>query len=245
MASHEIISPGRLFWKLGKSAWTALGGHWRAAIGTSCIAFGIQMAVRMVPLFGKIAGLLLCPLAAGMMLFWLRLLRGEQTELSVIFEPFDRYWTFLWANLLVMIFIFLWTLPAIVPGVIIFLCADLRPGIFFFLWIPLLIVPGVIAACRYAMTIYILLDHPESSAGEAMEESCEIMYGYKLRLFGYSLLFVLMIVVAAVFTLGIGLIWLVPWLGVFMAAFYESVRRREAPAALSEPSETEEMPASE
>lgn len=221
MASYEIISGGRSFGELGKSSWTALRGHWGAAIGTSCIVLGIQMAAGMVPFFGRLAGLLLCPLTAGMMLFWLRLLRGEKTELSVAFEPFDRYWTFLWANLRVMIFVFLWTL--------------------------LLIVPGVIAAFRYGMTIYILLDHPEYSAEEAIKESCEIMYGHKLRLFGYSLLFVLMIVVAAVFTLGIGLIWLIPWLGVFMAAFYESVRRREepAPAALPEPPEAEEPPKAE
>ncbi|MBQ7206866.1 MAG: DUF975 family protein [Lentisphaeria bacterium] len=224
MGRYEIISPGRSFGELGKIAWAALKGRWGAAIGTSCIVLGIQMAAGMVPLFGRLAGLLLCPLTAGMMLFWLRLFRGEKTELSVAFEPFDRYWTFLWANLRVMIFIFLWIL--------------------------LLIVPGLVAAFRYAMTIYILLDHPEYSAEEAMKESCEIMYGHKLRLFGYSLLFTLMIVFAAVFTLGIGLIWLIPWLGVFMAAFYETVRKpdgsteaEEPPAALPEPAEAEETSA--
>ena len=57
------------------------------------------------------------------------------------------------------------------------------------------------------------------------------MYGHKWQFFGYSLLFSLISFFGVLCTLGIGLFWLIPWAGSFMASFYESVRRRpEMPA---------------
>lgn len=44
-----------------------------------------------------------------------------------------------------------------------------------FLWTLLLIIPGVIKSYAYAMTPFILVEHPEMSAGEAMSESEKIM----------------------------------------------------------------------
>jgi uncharacterized membrane protein len=82
------------------------------------------------------------------------------------------------------------------------------------------------------MTIYIMLDKPEYTAKEAMTESIQIMYGHKLQFFGYSLLFGLIAFSGTILTLGIGLIWLIPWSASFMASFYDSIRIR--PALLTE-----------
>ena len=105
-------------------------------------------------------------------------------------------------------------------------------GIFTFLWTLLLIIPGIIAGIRYSMTIYIMLDKPEYTAKEAMTESIQIMKGHKMQLFGYSLLFCLIMFSGTILTLGIGLIWLIPWSASFMASFYDSIRIR--PALFSE-----------
>jgi uncharacterized membrane protein len=196
MENNEVMAR-RGFGELSGIAWRALKGHWRAAIGTSCLALGIQMGAGMLPVFGRFAGILLSPLTAGMMLFWLKLIRGEKLELAVAFEPFSRYWRFLWGSV--------------------------RPFIFVLLWTLLFIVPGIVASCRYSMTLYIMLDDPDIEVEDAMAGSSRIIYGHKLRFFGYCLLLGLMILAVAILTLGIGLIWLVPWAGAFMAAFYESI----------------------
>lgn len=43
--------------------------------------------------------------------------------------------------------------------------------IYIFLWTLLLIIPGIIKSYSYALTPYILVEHPEMSANEAIEES--------------------------------------------------------------------------
>ena len=47
------------------------------------------------------------------------------------------------------------------------------------LWTLLLIIPGIVAAYRYAMAPYLLAEHPELSATEAIEQSKVMMSGNK------------------------------------------------------------------
>ena len=189
------------FSSLAKSSWQALSGKWGITVATFLIAILIQAAANYVPVLGAFSGVLLFPLTAGVMLFMLRIIRNEQPlDIGLIFKPFNQYWRFVWGNL--------------------------RMGIFTLLWTLLLIIPGIIAGIRYSMTIYIMLDKPEYTAKEAMTESIQIMYGHKLQFFGYSLLFGLIAFSGTILTLGIGLIWLIPWSASFMASFYDSIRIR-------------------
>ena len=64
---------------------------------------------------------------------------------------------------------------------------NLLEGIFVFLWSLLLLIPGIIAAYRYSQAIYILLDHPEKSVLECIRESKELMKGRKGELFKLDL----------------------------------------------------------
>lgn len=204
MSQTEIIAPGSTFSQLAGNSWNALKGKWGITIGTFLIAVAIQSAASQVPVLGPLtAAYLLSPLNAGIALFILRIIRNEQPqEIGVIFEPFSQYWRYVWVCVRVAVFVFLWTL--------------------------LLIIPGIIAAMRYSMVYYIMLDDPQLSAKEAMEESSAIMYGHKWQYFGYYLLFCLILVFGTFCTFGIGLIWLIPWSASFMAHFYESIRRPSA-----------------
>lgn len=56
-------------------------------------------------------------------------------------------------------------------------------ALFVFLWSLLLVIPGIIAGYRYYMTPFILCEHPEMTAREAITESKELMKGNKWRLF--------------------------------------------------------------
>ena len=210
--AKEIISAGRTFSELCKISWTSLKGKRLLAFGTILVLILLQSAVSFIPYIGNFSGWLLAPLTAGVALFQLKLVRIEETDFWQIFEPFNQYFRFFWANIRIFIFILLWGL--------------------------LLIVPGIIASYRYSMTILIMLDHPEYSVKEAMAESSAIMYGHKMQFFGYTLLLSLIVCTGVLLTLGIGAFWLLPWVGTFIAAFYDSIRRK--PELWTEDTETSE-----
>lgn len=56
-------------------------------------------------------------------------------------------------------------------------------SLYVLLWSLLLIIPGIIAGYSYAMTEYILAEHPELTAGEAIDCSKQMMSGNRWRLF--------------------------------------------------------------
>jgi len=80
-----------------------------------------------------------------------------------------------------------------------------------------------VKAFSYAMTPYILEEHPELSAGEAIDHSRAMMKGHKFDLFWLYLSFIGWILLS-IFTLGIGLLWLAPYMQTATAAFYEDVK---------------------
>ena len=68
-------------------------------------------------------------------------------------------------------------------------CMNFLMGLFTLLWTLLFIIPGLIKTYSYAMTPYILAEHPEMTATEAITESRRIMDGNKWRLFCLSISF--------------------------------------------------------
>ena len=82
-----------------------------------------------------------------------------------------------------------------------------------FLWSLLLIIPGIIKAYSYSMCFYILADNPDMGIREALNESKRITHGYKMDLFILDLSF-LGWAILSVLTLGIGFFWLIPYMQV-------------------------------
>lgn len=72
------------------------------------------------------------------------------------------------------------------------------------------------------MTSYILAENPEMSAGEAIDRSEELMKGNKWRLFCLQFSFIGWSILCA-FTLGIGTLWLTPYMEAASAAFYRDI----------------------
>jgi uncharacterized membrane protein len=96
-------------------------------------------------------------------------------------------------------------------------------GVFIALWSMLLIIPGIIKTFSYAMTPYILDEHPELSANDAIDRSRAMMKGHKFDLFWLLLSFIGWGILC-LFTLGIGFLWLTPYMETSMAAFYEDLK---------------------
>ena len=94
------------------------------------------------------------------------------------------------------------------------------------LWTMLFIIPGIIASYSYAMTDYILAENPELTAKEAIEKSKDMMEGNRWRLFCLEISFIGWRILS-VLTLGIGGLWLVPYMEASVAAFYREISGTE------------------
>ncbi|MCR4824741.1 MAG: DUF975 family protein [Bacteroidales bacterium] len=101
------------------------------------------------------------------------------------------------------------------------------------LWTFLFIIPGLVMSFAYAMTPYILEEHPEISAWEASARSREMMAGHKFDLFYLYLSFIGWILLA-ILTLGIGFLWLEPYMSSAVAAFYNDLKAAQGEEAVTE-----------
>lgn len=179
----------------------SLKDKWGLAIGTFVVYMLIIGAIQTTTEFFPLVGLLLLaisgPMALGIAIFSINISRNQDARLEQIFQGFNNFNTSLGAYLLMLLFTFLWTL--------------------------LLIIPGIIAVLSYSMTFYILADDNSIGAMEAIDKSKKMMDGYKwkyfclgLRFIGWSLLCIL--------TLGIGFLWLLPYMQVSVVKFYDDIK---------------------
>jgi len=102
-------------------------------------------------------------------------------------------------------------------------------SVFIFLWSLLFIIPGIVASYRYRQAYYILLDDPGKSALQCITESSLMMYGNKLDLLIIDISFIgwylldlaVFLLTPFPFTIPIVSLWLSPYLGLTRVAFYE------------------------
>ena len=105
--------------------------------------------------------------------------------------------------------------------------------IFIFLWSLLFIVPGIIAAYRYRLALYLLLDHPEMSAMDCIRESKRIMSGNKGQLFVLDLSFIGWWILAGIPIVGLFVrVWVVPYTQMTYALYYTTLTGTNAPGAI-------------
>ena len=99
-------------------------------------------------------------------------------------------------------------------------------ALYVFLWSLLFIIPGIVAGFSYAMTDYILAENPELTADEAITQSKEMMNGNRFRLFCLQFSFIGWDILATL-AFGIGHLWLTPYKQAAYAAFYREVSGTE------------------
>ena len=183
---------------LMRMARESLKGNWALSIGAILLYIVITGAMPLIPIYGPIALLVLTgPFAVGLAIFFLSLSRGQEPRIEQIFQGFQNFGNSVGAYLLMVLFIFLWML--------------------------LLIIPGIIMAIAYSMTLFIIADDSAIGPMDALRKSKNMMQGYKwkffclgLRFIGWALLCIL--------TLGIGFLWLFPYIQVSFAKFYDDLK---------------------
>ena len=103
------------------------------------------------------------------------------------------------------------------------LVTGLLYNVYIFLWTLLFIIPGIVKGCAYAMTFYIKNENPGMSASEAIRESEKMMEGYKMKYFLLQLSFIGWMIVGA-FCFGIGTLWVGAYIETSRAVFYEELK---------------------
>ncbi len=186
---------------LMRQAREALKNKWPLAIVTFLVYTLIGSAPNMINNKWGILYLLIAgPMMMGAAIFSLSISRNNEAKLEQIFEGFKHYGNALITHLLMTLYILLWTL--------------------------LLIIPGIIAALSYSMTFYILADDPTLKPQDALRKSKAMMDGHKGKLFELILRFFLLALLCLL-TLGIGFLWLIPYMNVTLAKFYDDVKGQE------------------
>ncbi|MCL2079712.1 MAG: DUF975 family protein [Oscillospiraceae bacterium] len=142
-------------------------------------------------------------LEIGYMGYCLKIKRKQQTQFKDIFNGFLYFFKVIKLFLLIVVFILLWGL--------------------------LLIIPGIVAAYRYRLAYYIFLDDSSKSALSCIRESSAMMFGSKVDLLIIDLSFIgwyiLDVIITFLNPLPIGIpivtLWLTPYMTLTRAGFYE------------------------
>ncbi len=172
----------------------SLKGNWGVSLGVCLITSIIIALTSMIPLLGLFVA---GPLALGLSIFFINLHRTKNADFGDVFNGFGQFIKAFCGYFLQIFWIICWTF--------------------------LLIIPGIIKSYSYAMYTYIMADNPNLTATECITQSRQIMKGNKWRLFCLQLSF-LGWAILCVLSLGIGFLWLVPYMRASTAAFYESIK---------------------
>ena len=84
------------------------------------------------------------------------------------------------------------------------------------------VIPGIIFGFSFSMAFYIINDHPEMTAMEALKESHRLMKGHKMQYFMLNLSFIGWMLLGS-FCFGIGTLWAASYLSTANAIFYEEL----------------------
>jgi uncharacterized membrane protein len=188
------------------------GGNWSLAVGATLIYIVISGAASFNPFFWFLVG---GPLAISFSYFFLSLSRNKTVEIGDMLKGFDK--NFL-NPVLAMVLITIYVL----------------------LWAVLLIIPGIIAALSYSQVFFILVENPSMSASDAIAKSKAMMEGYKWKYFCLFFRFIGWIILS-IFTLGIGFLFLAPYMQVTFAKFYDDIQSGHSHSKIEEKNEEQNI----
>ena len=198
-------------WGIAIGAWLAffiltnlqIGWEWRGNDGGN-----YKVALEIVGLI--ISG----PLSLGYTTLILLISRNQKPDFAILFGGFKRFGISFAAYLLRFIFIILWTL--------------------------LLIIPGIIAYLRYSQTFYILSEDENIGPLEAISKSKEMMVGNKWKLFCLYCRFIGWFILCIV-TLGFAGLYVGPYISQSCANFYNDLINDNLTEKIDPDSENQEM----
>ena len=182
-----------------RQTWDGLSGRWLPLMGALWVAIICQGALGRIPTLGPILSLLLAgPMYVGITAFTLGIERREPPDWEKLLEGFERIARNILAFLLLVFWVVLGTL--------------------------LLIVPGILWMLSYSQVFFILAEEPDLTASQALRKSRDMMRGHRMELVVLHC-WQFLLALLSVFTLCIGLIWLVPFFYACWARFYSELKK--------------------
>lgn len=186
------------FSELKTSAKAQISGKIGVLFLMMLIIFGIVFASCLLSVAGNIANFIVsAAFGLGGSWVYLKIARDEEISVGNIFYGFEDLWTAIKAHFFMNLFIWLWSL--------------------------LLIIPGIIKAYAYSMTFFILAENKGMPVLEAITLSRNMMDGHKMDLFLLTLSFIGWFILVVI-TFGIAGIWVYPYFYATWANFYLSVK---------------------
>ena len=150
-------------------------------------------------LIDSLLRLAMAVVGVGFSLFVMNSVRRSQPALGNLLDGFGMFPRVLFLIILQIVFIFLWSL--------------------------LLVIPGIVAAYRYSFAVYVMIDHPEMSAMDCLRESKRLTTGYKRQLFLLDLSFILWFLLTMVPIVGyIAQVYVTPYMESAKVLYYEQIR---------------------
>lgn len=201
----SIVSKGRLNMtrkEMKQRAKTCLGsqifaGKWLIALVFVLLVSAISSTASAIT-FGIASLLLTGPLSFGLCFVFLKQARdGKEMSFADLFKGFTANFG---DNFLIA----------------------LMTSIYIFLWSLLFIIPGIIKYYAYSMSYYVKADHPEMDWSECIKTSRMLMKGHKFKLFVLQLSFIGWYIVGML-CLGIGVLWVDAYYRATEAQFYDSI----------------------
>ena len=192
----------------------AMKQQWGTSIGAIVLLFAVSFVVGIIigifslraPMIGSLLSsaisiFVLLPLSVGLYGVFAKIYRKEQTSAGEIFQGFS-------VNYLRKVGGMLWM------------------GLFVWLWTLLLIIPGIIKAFAYSMVPYILADCPNVTAREAMKLSMRMTKGYKGQLFVMGLSFIGWLLLGTLTLHILTIVFVGPYMYTTMAGYYNELKKR-------------------
>ena len=164
----------------------------------------MEMMTKATPsagasLIDSLLRLAMAVVGVGFSLFVMNSVRRSQPALGNLLDGFGMFPRVLFLIILQIVFIFLWSL--------------------------LLVIPGIIAAYRYSFAVYVMIDHPEMSAMDCLRESKRLTTGYKRQLFLLDLSFIFWFLLTMIPVVGyIAQVYVTPYMESAKVLYYEQIR---------------------
>ena len=220
----------------------ALSGQWGPAVGVSFVFIILQQAGGIIPFLGIIIALVISgPLMLGLYEYFLRVNRGAGPEFSHLFSGFSNFVLGLGIYFLMLLIYLVVVFVVAIPGATMMIVVAVQTGEgsveqnpIFWVGAGLIAIPylisGIYVYLLFALAYFVAVDEPEKGSVHALKESIAIVKGYKGKLcmmllvfFGWSLL--------TIFTLFIGMLWVLPYMYTSLAAFYDDLKEGQSTAA--------------
>ena len=230
---------------------TLEGLWWKAAllILVFVLASFVLGLIQRIPVLGALISMVLSvPLSYGLLSAFIKLRKDRVVAYDSIFKDafsnFGRAW---FVSLHTLLKVLPWVL-LLIAGIAVFVFSMfskslLTVGVLVYL---ATLVVFVVKVYGYVAATYIAIDRPDLTPKQAVEESSIVMEGNKWKFFCLSLSFIGWAILAAltVFLLGIGYLFLLPYIQVSMVIFYESLGGKPETSTVNTNPEPVENPVS-